>query len=474
MIASPGIGSGLDINSLVSQLVAAEGQPKSARLAQLEVSTQAKISAFGLLKSSASDLAASIDGLKALNTFDGRSAQSGDLTVFTASASSTAAVAGYSIEVTSLAGSQKLVSGGFAATTDTVGSGVLTIGSGTKQASITITAGTDTLADVRDAINLASEQSGVSATIITVDDGMGGSENKLLLSAEETGTANAITVTVDDDDLNDTDNLGLSQLVYDPIGGGTTNLSVATAATDAVIQVDNQTITRSSNTISDAIDGVTLNLVSADPGSTTTLTVGRNASASRAAIENFVTRFNALQANIAELTKFDAETGERGTLLGNATLLTLGNQIRRELTDSVLGAHPDLKTLSDLGLSIQLDGSLEVDSTKLDAALADNPDGVATLFTSFDGIAVTLDAALDGIVQTGGSIDASVDGLNATLDDITDQREILERSLASLEARLFAQFNAMDALVSQLQSTSNFLTQQLSALEGIVNSGGDN
>ena len=473
MIASPGIGSGLDINSLVTQLVAAEGTPALSRLAQLEASTQAKISSFGLLKSSLSDFSDSIDALKSLSTFDGRTAQSGDLTLFTTSATNTAAIASYSVEVTSLASAQKLVSAGFATPATTIGSGSLTVSSGTKAATISIASGTDSLTDIRDAINLATEQSGVSATLLTVDDGFGGTVSKLLLTSADTGTANNITVTVDDDDLNDTDNLGLSQLVYDPAGTGTTNLSVASAATDAVISIDGQAVTRSSNTISDAIDGVTISLVKANPGNPATLGIVRDSSGASSAIDDFVTKFNALQNNISELTKFDSEGGRHGALLGNATLLTLSNQVRRQLTDSVLGADASLNTLSSLGITTQPDGTLEIDQTKLDTALADNPDGVSTLFSSFDGIAANLDTVMDGLLDSDGSVEASLNGLNATLEDIADQRESIDRSLASLETRLFAQFNAMDALVAQLQSTSDFLTQQLSAIE-LISSGGNN
>ena len=468
MISSPGIGSGLDINSLVTQLVAAEGQPASTRLARDEANAQGQISAFGSLKSALSTFADSIDALSQLTTFQTRTATSNDLTLFTATAESDAAITSYNIEVVNLAESHKLASKGFASTSTVVGSGTITIGSGTKVASVGIAAGTDTLADVRDAINTVSESTGVTATILAVDDGVGGTVNKLLLSADETGTANVITVTVDDDDLTDLDDAGLSQLVYDPAGSGTTRLSETTPASDAQIKIDGQTVTRASNTITDAIENVTLNLVSESPGSTKTLTVTRDTSNITSLINNFVTSFNAFQKTVSDLTSFDPDTGARGTLLGNATVLSINNQIRRELTDAVLGASSAYRTLSDIGIRTEIDGSLSVDSTVLDGVLANDPDAVSTLFTSFDGIATNLDDLVDDIVASDGSIETKITGLNATLDDISDARDALNVRLSTFEARLFAQFIAMDQLVAQLQTTSNFLNQQLTLVQSFV------
>ena len=468
MISSPGIGSGLDINSLVTQLVAAEGQPASIRLARDEANAQAQISAFGSLKSALSTFSDSIDALSKLATFQARTATSNDLTLFTATAQSNAAIASYNIEVVNIAESQKLASKGFASTSTVVGSGTITIGSDTKVATVGIAPGTDTLADVRDAINAVSESTGVTATILAVDDGMGGTVNKLLLTADETGTANVITVTVDDDDLTDLDDAGLSQLVYDPAGSGTTRLTETTPASDAQINIDGQSVTSSSNTITDAIEGVTLNLVSESPGSTKTLTVTRDTSSVTSLVNDFVTSFNAFQSTVTDLTSFDADTGARGTLLGNATVLSINNQIRRELTDAVLGASSAYRTLSDIGIRTELDGSLSVDSTVLDGVLASDPDAVSTLFTSFDGIATNLDDLVDDIVASDGSIETKITGLNATLDDISDARDALNVRLTTFEARMFAQFNAMDQLVSQLQTTSNFLNQQLTLVQSFV------
>ena len=467
-ISSPGIGSGLDINSLIAQLVAAEGEPKSFRLAQQEASAQAQISAFGSLKSALSTFGDHVDSLSKLATFQARTATSSDLTLFNATATSSAAIASYSIEVVNLAESHKLVSKGFTASTAVVGSGSITISSGGNASTVTISPTANTLAEIRDAINVASLDTKVSATIIAVDDGGGGTVSKLLLTANETGTANTITVTVDDDDLNDLDDLGLSQLVYDPAGSGTTRLTEASAASDAQIKIDSQTVTSASNTITGALEGVTLNLIGESPGNAKSLTVTRDTSGVSTLINDFVTSFNAYQATVSALGKFDAETGAQGALLGSATLLTITNQVRRELTDSVIGVNGPYRTLSDVGIRTEVDGTLSVDSTVLDAALAADPDAVNSLFTSIDGIATNLDKAVESIVAGDGAIQANITGLNATLSDIADQRDDLALSLLALESRLFAQFSAMDELVAQLQSTSNFLTQQLALIESFT------
>lgn len=216
------------------------------------------------------------------------------------------------------------------------------------------------------------------------------------------------------------------------------------------------------------MEGVTINLIGASAGNPKTLTVNRDTASVTNLIDDFVTSFNAFQATAAALGKFDSETGAQGVLLGSASLLNISNQLRRELTDSVIGGNSALRTLSDIGIRTGVDGTLSVDGTILAAALAADPDGVSSLFTSIDGIASNLDRVVEGIVAGDGAIEANITGLNATLNGITDDRAALSLSLISLESRLFAQFNAMDQLVAQLQSTSNFLTQQLTLVESFT------
>ncbi|MCG8323947.1 MAG: flagellar filament capping protein FliD, partial [Thiotrichales bacterium] len=294
MISAPGVGTGLDINSLVQQLVAAEGDAKTAQLAGRRSTVEARISAFGNLKSTLSSFQSAVKILQDPDTFASTIAASGNTEVFTASVSGTPGNATYQVEVQTLAEAHRVISNGFTNSETVVGTGILTIKVGSDAFSVTIDSANDTLAQIRDAINASTDNTGVTASIVNVDDGVGGTESKLIFTAKETGTANKITVTVDDDDLNDTDMNGLSVLVYDPDGSGVSNASEANAAVDSVIVIDGQKITGSSNTVTGALNGVTINLLSTDPGKTHDLKLELNKTSISNAVQTMVDNFNIL------------------------------------------------------------------------------------------------------------------------------------------------------------------------------------
>lgn len=458
-----GIGSGLDINSIVTKLVAAEGDPVSTRLNTKEAHAQGMLSAVGTLKSALSEFQSSLATLKSADSFTARSATSADSDYYTASATDSAAVGSYAIEVVKLAQASKLRTAGFTGSDAVVGTGTLTITSGSESIMLAIDSSHNTLADIRDAINSATGNTFVNASIINVDDGAGGTESRLLLSGTKVGLDNALTVTTDDSDLNDTDTSGLSQLA-------TVNLVSMTSAQDAQIKIDNQTVTRSSNSISDAIDGVTLELVKAHAtaGDTTSLNVAVDTSTVSSAVNDFVKSYNTMIGIFNQLNSYDATTGKTGTLFGDATLRSVESQIRREITSNVSGLTGDLRNVVDLGITSQDDGTLTVDATALSDAITNNLSSVATLFSGSDGVATRLDSLLEGYVKATGILDTRTTALNDQISDIGDQRAALNRRLASLQSRLTQQFTALDTLVSQLNSTSTFLSQQLANLPGAI------
>jgi len=468
MISSPGVGSGVDINNLVAQLVDAERRPATLRFARTESGLQADISAFGQIKGALSSLQDALTALKTSSAFEARTASSSDTTVLSATAGSTAGPGAYGLEVTSLATAHKLTSVGLTSAAATLGSGTLTITSGTKSANVAISSSAATVSDVRNGINAVTATTGVSATTLTVDDGNGGSLTKLVLSTADTGVVNAIKITAVDDDGNNTDTAGLSRLVFDPTpGSGVTNLTETQAPGDARFKIDGQSVTRASNTVSDAISGVTLSLLSASPGKTVTVSVQRDPAATRANVQKFVDRFNALQSVLADLTKFDAATDTKGPLLGDATARGVSNQLRRILTTPVPAAGAAFDTLSEVGIRAAADGTLTFDTAVFDAALATNSAAVSSLFDSTNGVAAQLDTQITGLLGSSGTIESRLDGLNNRLDDLNDQRAVLDRRLGARQTRLLRQFQAMDTIVAQLQSTSSFLTQQFAALQGL-------
>lgn len=390
-ISSLGVGSGLDINGLIGQILSLEKRPLVS-LDRREADVQAKLAAYGSIKSAVSAFQSAMQGLSSLSRFQTVRASSADSTIYSASASSAAAPGSYAVEVKQLAQAQKLVSKAFTNTTDTVGTGTLTIQFGTwsggvftanaakASQTVTIASSNGTLAGIRDAINAAKV--GVTAAIL--NDGTG---NKLVLTSSETGAANSLKITVADaSDASNTDDAGLSQLAYDPAGalGTGKNLTETVAAQNALLKVDGiDNISKSTNTVSDVIQGVTLTLLKQSTANTsTTLTVSRDTASVKSAVEGFAKAYNDVNKTIRDLTAYDAKTKKGSILQGDSSVLSILSQIRSQLTASLTGLSGTYTQLSQIGVAFQTDGSLAVDGAKLQTALDSNFNEIAGLFAN--------------------------------------------------------------------------------------------
>jgi flagellar hook-associated protein 2 len=468
-ITSIGVGSGLDLESLITNLLNAERTPTETRLAVREASIQANISAFGNLKSVLSAFETSLAGLRSADDFNARSASVSDTGYFSASAGADAVVGSYSIQVLNLASAQKLASGNFSGSDDTVGSGTLTISAAGRSIDIEVAAGT-TLLQLRDAINEAPGNDLATATLLTVDDGLGGTVTKLILTARSSGEDNALEITVDDDDGQDTDDQGLSRF-YFSAGDTGSQLSELGSARDARIAVDGFTASSSTNTFSGVLDGVTITALREpeDPLSPedATLSVGLNTSRIGSRVDDFVKAYNEVRKLITQLTSYDQTTNTAGPLLGDSTVRSIESGLRRILSESVEGTET-ISTLSAIGIETQRDGTLSVDKSKLNAALDENLDEVVTLFTADNGAATRLASALRNYLGTGGLLPTRTDGFDAQLERITEQREALGLRLDALESQFRARFTALDALVAQLQRSGDFLLAQLENTANII------
>jgi flagellar hook-associated protein 2 len=482
-LTASGLGSGLDVRGLVSQLVSAERTPVSNRLDLQEAQVQAKISGFGGLRSALAQFEGAVERLTDLDDFLARRASSSDPDVFTASATSEAVAGSYDVQVERLARSHKLISTGFASRDSEVGTGSLTITLGGESMTVDVASDGNTLERIRDAINGASGNPGVDAGLITVfDDALGASVSKLVLTARETGEASAITVTVQDNDTGvenpdgDTDMEGLSRLAYDA-GAGVTNLDEVRAAADALLWIDGEKVTSSTNTVEGAIEGVTLTLkTTSDEGDLgalvpATLEVAVDPGAARGLVQGFVTAYNTLRDAIAQLDSYNAATGQASVLFGDSAVRGLGLGLRRALSDPVAGLTGAYTSLAAIGVTTGADGKLAIDATRLDAALSADLPGIANLFASSEGLGQRFTDLVAAYGDPAGILEARTDGLDRRVEDITAQRETLARRMESLEARLLKQFTAMDELVARLQSTSSFLTQQLASLQSITGGG---
>lgn len=447
-ISVSGIGSGLDIESLVTQLVAAEGQPATLRLARREAGFQADLSAVGTLRSSLSSLQSVVQSLQQASDFLTRSAVTSDDERFTATADSTAAPGVYDIEITQLAQAARVRSGDFTASSDIVGTGTLDISLGADTFSLTIDSSNQTLEGIRDAINSAENNPGITASIINVDSG-----TQLVLSSDKIGATNTISIVATDDAP--LDGFDLTRL-------NTVNLTTLQAAQDAIVLVDQQQVTRDSNDFSDVIQGVSFSLIKAEVGVTETLTVGLDKAAVKQQVTEFVTAYNSLADTIGQLSAFDAGTGISGQLQGDAGLRAVENDIRRAISNPIQGVP--LGTLAEIGITTNSSGQLVIDDADLDQAIDNDFTAVSQLFSGDEGLATRLDDVLERYVSSDGVLTSRTDSIQQQLDTIADDRVNLESRLATIEARYRAQFTALDGVVSQLQSIGNFLTQQLASL----------
>jgi flagellar hook-associated protein 2 len=455
-IVSSGVGSGLDTASIVKSLVEAEGGPKTLRLNAEEAKVQAKMSALGTLRSSLATFRDTLTTLKSLDKFQGRQVTLSQQDFIAASASSTAVPGSYLIEVEQLAAAHKLQSapGAFASATVPVGTGTLRISTGGQNFDVVIDSTNNTLAGIAAAINSSAAASKVQATILTAS-----GEARLTIAARTVGAANAITITQTGGDG------GLAGLAYPPSGSGLTQVQ---AALDARAVIDGLTVTSSSNTLTGAIAGVDVTLKEVNAADETTqITIGYDRTAARQTIDKLVKSYNDVVDAIKSVASYNAETKQGGPLFGDAGVRNLVAQLRRELTANVSGLSGQFDMLAEIGISADLNGKLSVDSADLEAAFSSNFDAVGALFATKDvGVAVKLDALLAPYLDTDGVLDARSAGLKTSIADIAERREALSERLAALQTRYTREFNALDTLMSQLQGTSNFLTQQLSRLPG--------
>ncbi|ATJ84642.1 flagellar filament capping protein FliD [Halomonas beimenensis] len=452
-ISSLGIGSGMDLNGLLDQLRSAERQQLEPLVAQ-QKSYQAQVSAFGKLESALSSFQDAAAKLNDTSLYESLSTSVTGESV-TASASSEAQSGTYDVNVTNLARAQSIATDGFAARDAEQGSGTMTIDVGTggqaQALTIDIAQADSTLEGIRDAIN--AEDAGVTASI--VNDG-GASPYRLVLSSDETGTEAAIQSVAYASDAGDTaldDKLSF---------GGSGTMAETVAAEDAALTVNGIGITSQSNTVEGAIQGVTLEIAEAGES---TVKVEQDNLAVRDAISGFVKAHNDLQGTIDKLTSFDGETGAAGTLLGDGTLRSVESRLREVLTDTVDAGTFD--RLTEVGISRQLDGTLELDDETLDDVIANDRQSLIDFFAgtdSADGLSDTLDGTLGRILDDGGTLDNATTGLESRIEGLDERKARMERSIDRTIERYRSQFGQLDSMIANMNQTSTYLAQQFSSL----------
>lgn len=382
-ISSMGIGSGLDIQSLVAQLVAAEGQAPLARLDRQEILVQARLSAMGSLKGALATFQSKLQTASNLDSYRSKTTSVTDTSLFTASANSNAPIGAHSVKVEQLAQAHSIATGGFAGIDSTVSTGTLTIEFGTDSGggvftpnagkvaqTLTIDATNNTLAGVRDAINAAGM--GVSASIV-----FNGTDHQLVLTSNDTGEKNSLKVT------------GIAELTYDPTNPGSDTMTTTVAAMDSRAVIDGITITSNSNSMNDAIEGVSIFLRKVDANAAA-FTVSEDTNKAVSAVKAFVDGYNELMTTVKSIAGYDPETETGGPLLGDATVRSIVNQVQRIISTPVDGLDGKYRFIGDIGMATQKDGTLSLDESKLRAAISDNAIDVGRIFSEGAGVTDSL------------------------------------------------------------------------------------
>ena len=478
-ITSLGIGSGADINSIVTQLVALESRPlvqmrNAANALQTQVSSYGQLSSlFGALQTAASNLTGS-------SLWSKSTATSSDDTAVAVVGGSTAAAGSYSVSVQKLAANQTVVSTtGYTDATTPVGSGTLTLDIGKwdlppmnflpqvgrAPVTVSITA-TDTLQTLRDKINALG--AGVNASIVTDSNGA-----RLSMRSSSSGADNGFRLSVADGDGNNSDASGLSRFAFNP-GGGSTQMEQKQAASNAEATVNGITVVSASNELSGVVDGMTLRLRKENFGSAD-VAVTSDRDAVKTAIQGFADAYNTLAKAIADQTKYDPGTKVGGPLQGDSAATGLQRQLRT-LLNVASGASTTFSRLSDVGLQVQRDGSLKVDSGKLDSATA-NLTELKKAFSNTDainsannGFARRYALLATQVLGSDGSLTTRTEGLRDRITKNGEDQATLSERVERFRARLVAQYTVLDGNLSKLNALSSYVTQQMNMLNKASNS----
>ncbi|AAM41229.1 flagellar filament capping protein FliD [Xanthomonas campestris] len=430
--------SGLDIPTVVSTLVSRQKDPEQARINKAGTAATTQLSAISQIKSSMTTLKSALDKVVSSADTNAYKASVPTDAGFTATTTSSAAPGNYSVEVVSLASAQKLASGAFTADA-TVGSGTLTIGYGDKSITVDIS-GTDKLADIAAAINKAAGGKGVTASVVTANDGQ-----HLVFNAVDTGTKGALTVSASDPSL--------SALTF---GAGVTGgLTQQVAAADALVRVDGFERTSSSNTVTDIVPGVVLNLTKAAEGTKVTLGVTADTSGLKGNLTAFAAAYNTANTLLKNSSSYNAETRTASALTGDSLVRGLQQQLRGQVSGSI-------SELKALGLTIDKDGVMSFDGGKFDTAIAADGGAAAEALGKDSKFGSGLTKLLDANVNVNnGTLTLRSDSLNKQIKGFEADLDNLDARMEKLTDRYTAQFTAMETMISKMQGATGSLSSLL-------------
>ncbi len=462
-IADVGIGSGLNIKELVNSTVKAEIAPKATQLNRLEKSAEAKFSALGTLQSALSNFQTAMKDLNNMDLFNNRTANSSNTALLTASSEKTALSGTYRVQVEQLASSSKVSTAALAKDFSSDSDGALTVklgASDTDAVTINIAKGAN-LVEIRDALNEQLKDKGISANIVN---NPATGQSQLIFSGKETGAGNDIMI----EGTGGVVGLSVDGTVKAAVGGA----GYLEQAGNAKFTIDGLQLESASNTVTNAIPDVSFTLKgTTEANKPLTVTVGQDDKGVKEQLKKFVDSYNEfvkVSGQLTAVTKVGDAAPVVGSLVGDSTVRNLVNGIRSELGNMAENSGSTIRTLANLGITTQKDGSLKIDDKKLDSVLATNFDDVGKFFAGDNGLMARMDKRISSYTGENGIISVRQKSLDATRTDVKEQRIKLEARATQIEARLFKQYYAMDALVGQLSTTGNQISQMLGNLPGVA------
>ncbi|WP_370260278.1 flagellar filament capping protein FliD [Idiomarina sp.] len=457
LFTSAGVGSGLDLESIISSTLQATNQPKQAQFQKLESRYETELSALGAVKSALSKFDDVITKLSDSDLFDKRVAQlkqpeSGDLIRFSSNDDSTGG--SFEVEVQQLAeGSRAVSADGTFTSADqeiTTSDSTLSFSAGDKSFDLNIAANS-TLEDIRQQINDSADNFGVTANIINT-----GTEAKLVLTSNESGAGNDLVVTNNNAELD-----GLSTQAFDGSAGGMA-IAAEDMAKDARIVIDGITATSSSNTFTDVIQGSTITAIKeSENNETAQVNIQRDREGVNKLIDEFLSAYNGV------VSIMDQATATNAVLQADSTMRGLQNQMVNVLTSNVEGAG-DFSSLFDIGLSLNKDGKLEKNNIirSVNEAMDQDFNAFGKIFSNEGGIASRFETLMNNYIESDGAITFREKSLNESLDRLEDDRLDHQYRMEQLEGRLREKYSGLDVMLAQMQSTQNYLSSQLGNLPG--------
>lgn len=457
-ISSPGVGSGLNISSIVSQLLQADFGPQQTQLTHQQNGLNAQLSAFGTINSDVSSIGSALNKLSSLTP--SYNASSSNPAVVGATSDGTATPGSYNVSVTALAQAQSLASTTYSSPTSTIGTGTLTFqfgsysssttpptftaNSGTNPTNITIDSSNNTLQGLATAINQANF--GVSATVVN-----NGSGYQLALTSA-TGSNNELNIT--------SSSSTLTAFTYTG-SNSTTALSQTVAAQDAQFSINGIAATSQTNTVTNAVSGVSLTLAGLTNGAPVAVTVGPNTSATTQAVQSFVNAYNGFAQDVSKYASYDSKTQTAGILLGDPTIRNLVNLFQNGVVQNISGAPANFQNLMALGITANTDGTLSLNTSTLNSALTSNYTGVVSALQT---IGNQLGTTVNSMTGANGIITARTNTINQQLTNIQTQFNQLSTQMQQEQASLMQEYTAMDTIVANLKNTSSYLSAQLGSL----------